>query len=409
MFKSLRLRLTLWFVCLSSAAYLVTTVTTGVLFHEQLTGAIDDELTELLAESLASIDYENKTLNFTTGANSPYTKPIRRLASIQLFDQKAQLLHETGAPGLARLLDRNAELRVGNHSLRGKSRKLFVKGNFVGYLQVQLPTYQREHAESERLMMLLLTAPVLLLLLAGSGYYFTTLTTRPIEEAFSILRDFMTNVGHELNTPLSSAQAVLDNLGRNSPPPGELPKKLATINLSLTRMRNLVDDMMMLAKLDSERLLKRELEALELHELLTATVELMQPLFEEQHISLAYSSIANARIYGNKSQIEQLITNLVANAIYYNKDEGMVSIDLRVSANKAVLCISDTGIGISEQDIPKIFDRFFRVENSRSRETGGSGLGLSIVKSVVESHGGSISVESQIAKGTRITVTFPLA
>ncbi len=409
MFKSLRFRLTLWFVCLASFAYALTTIATGVLYHHELTKAIDDELSELLAEGVENLRYENHQLLFVSKAPTLSIKPVKRLASFQLFDTKGQLLHKTGAPGVVIFFDRTCELPFHGHHLRSKSRRVFVGGNFVGCLQVQLPTYQREHAEIERLTMLLFTTPVLIILLAGSGYYFTTLTTKPIEEAVLILRTFMTNAGHELNTPLSSAQAVLDNLSRGDIDLEELPKKLAIISFSLTRMRNLVDDMILLAKLDSQRVMSTEFGKIALHELLSQVVESLQPLFDEKKISLSISSIADAWVSGNRGQLLQMITNLVENAVSYNKTDGAVSIALVSTASKAVLTVSDTGIGIPQEEIPRVFDRFFRVENSRSRETGGSGLGLSIVKAVVDSHNGEIEIDSQLGSGTSIKVTLPLA
>lgn len=406
MIKGLRFRLTLLFASLSFVAYLITTFVTGFLLHIQLTQAIDFELTEIIAENLPNVRHKGEELTLLTTAPTVSTKPIRVLASIQLYDANERLLRKSGGPGVAKFYDNTLEITKEDHSFRSKSRPLYVDGKLVGYLQVQISTEHREDAERERFFILLVTSPILLCLLFASGYYFTTLTTKPIEEAFSVLRTFMINAGHELNTPLSVAQAVLDNLDHHPQKPDEFVPKFIVIGDSLLRMRNLVDDLMILAKLDADNAMRQPFQALPLHELVTQSVEQLQNITDGD-ISIDVKSLHHAWIRGNHQHIQQMLTNLLNNAISYNKPNGTVSIDLRVIGDKAVLTISDTGIGIAKEELPRIFDRFYRVEGSRSRQTGGSGLGLAIVKAVVDAHNGSVDVKSQVDSGTEFTISLP--
>ncbi|MBX9692324.1 MAG: HAMP domain-containing histidine kinase [Cyanobacteria bacterium] len=409
MFKSLRICLTLWFVLLSSLAYILTTAFTGVLLHHQLTHAIDFELNELIVENLPNVHYDESRLAYVHSSSPLSIKPIRMLASIQVFDENGVLVHQSGAKGVTKLYRQTAvEVPFDKHHLRSKSRALFFNKIIVGYLQVQLPTDQRERAEKERLLMLLLTAPALLALLACAGYIFTTIVTKPIEQAFSILREFMINAGHELNTPLSVAQAVLDNLERNHTDPDHVAAKLSVLSLSINRMRSLVDDMMLLSKLEADTKLRQNPELIAFNKLLAETVEHVRPLFDEKKIELHTEEFEPAWTRGNASQLQQMIVNLLSNALNYNKPDGTVQVNMKLTAHTLVLTIGDTGIGISAEALPKVFDRFFRAEESRSRLTGGSGLGLSIVRAIVKAHDGEISITSEIDAGTKVTVTLPL-
>ncbi|HEY9786053.1 MAG TPA: HAMP domain-containing sensor histidine kinase, partial [Candidatus Obscuribacterales bacterium] len=232
--------------------------------------------------------------------------------------------------------------------------------------------------------------------------------TKPVEQAFAILRDFMINVGHELNTPLSIAQAALENIERNGAEPDQMSKKLPVVKLSLTRMRNLVDDLIILARLDSSRVNKKALQCVALHEVLAETILHVQPLVEERQISLSVQQMTNAHIRGDPLQLQQMLTNLLQNAISYNKPNGSIAISLHAEQHEAVLTVADTGIGISATDLPKIFDRFYRAESCLSQMTAGSGLGLSIVKAVVDFHRGAIKVESELNAGTKVIVRLPL-
>ncbi len=407
MFKSLRIRLTVWFVLLSSVAYILTTVFTGILLHHQLTHAIDFELNELIVENLPNVHYDESRLAYVHSSSPLSIKPIRMLASIQLFDENGVLVHQSGAQGVAKLYRHTIEVPLYEHHLRSRARALFYNGSMVGFLQVQLPTDQRERAEKERLLMLLLTAPALCLLLACAGYFFTSMVTKPIEQAFSILREFMINAGHELNTPLSVAQAVLDNLGRNHSDPAHVAEKLAVLSLAINRMRSLVDDMMLLAKLEADAKAQQSSQLVAFDKLLSETVEHVRPLFDEKKVELQAGSFIPAWTRGNPSQLQQMVVNLLNNALNYNKPEGRVQVELRLTAHSLILTISDTGIGISSEALPKVFDRFFRAEESRSRATGGSGLGLSIVRAIVEAHDGEINISSEMDAGTQVVVSLP--
>lgn len=408
MFKQVRLKLTIWFVLLALAAYLLTTITTGILFERELTRVLDNELHELIEENLRNVDYQDGSLIFKSPHSHLNQIPIRMMAAIQLFDTKGNLVYRSGAYGLETLFPGTTEVSFKQHHLRSQSKQLFDQAHLIGYLQVQLPTDLREQARNKRLLMLVLTAPLLLSLLGACGYYFATLTTRPIEQAFSLLREYMINAGHELKTPITVAQAVLDNLGRGTTDPQLLQTKLSAVSTSIARMRDLVNNISLLAKLEADESARQSFKPVALESLIQDSVNHLQPLFEQQNISLEIIALEPCMVMGNASELHRMTTNVLNNALSYNQPHGKVTLSLLAGARTAVLKISDTGIGISPEALPRVFDQFFRAEESRSRETGGSGLGLAIVRAIAQTHGGSVSINSELNVGTTVSITLPI-
>ncbi|MEE9591370.1 MAG: HAMP domain-containing sensor histidine kinase, partial [Thermodesulfobacteriota bacterium] len=142
--------------------------------------------------------------------------------------------------------------------------------------------------------------------------------------------------------------------------------------------------------------------------LINTVYKLMSPLANEKGISLTIKGTDRALdVMGDGDRLSELFMNLVENAVKYNRRDGSVDISFNTADNWVNIAVSDTGIGMAEDDINKIFDRFYRVDKSRS-ETTGAGLGLSIVKAIVDAHGGKLDVESELGKGSRFTVNLPI-
>ena len=136
--------------------------------------------------------------------------------------------------------------------------------------------------------------------------------------------------------------------------------------------------------------------------------ERFEPVAEGAGVKLSIAS-EPASVRGSARDLALLVRNLIDNALRYTGEGGIVAVDVRVDDDEVVLAVDDTGIGIPTRDLPRIFERFYRVDRARSRETGGTGLGLAIVKHVVENHGGRISVDSELGRGTRFEVRLPAA
>ena len=223
-----------------------------------------------------------------------------------------------------------------------------------------------------------------------------------------VRRDFVANVSHELKTPLTAIRAAAETLLDGAIQDADYGRVfLETISEETTRLHRLVDDLLTLARVESRQTaLNKERVPVGLFlEELTARY---RPLAKTHGVSLELEQTPEVSLLADRSQLAQAVSNLLENAIKYNRPDGRVVVRARESDGTLVLEVEDTGIGIPPEDMPRIFERFYRVDKARSRETGGTGLGLSIVKHVAEVHGGSVEVESRPGSGSRFTLILPL-
>jgi len=172
-------------------------------------------------------------------------------------------------------------------------------------------------------------------------------------------------------------------------------------------MRNLVADLLLLTKTE-QGAAPLEMKSISLDMLLREVLGEFSDLYEDKGVELRGESIEAVQLEGNQQSLEIIFSNLLKNALMYTESGGSVSVGLIRSGNQAVVAVADTGIGIAPADLERLFDRFFRVDEARSREDGGSGLGLAIVKAMVDSHRGSIHVESEPGKGTTFSISLPV-
>ena len=221
-------------------------------------------------------------------------------------------------------------------------------------------------------------------------------------------RELTANVSHELRTPLTSIKGFAETLLAGAMADADTCRRFLTIiDGEATRLMKLVGDLMDLSRLES-RAVSMEPAALRLDALISEALSQMRPQAERHHVALRVGGAAPVTALADRDRILQVLTNLVDNAIKFTPEGGVVEISLAASAAEAVVAISDTGRGIPADDLPRVFDRFYRVERSRSREAGGTGLGLAIARHIVEAHGGRISAASQVNAGSTFTFTLPL-
>jgi signal transduction histidine kinase len=276
----------------------------------------------------------------------------------------------------------------------------------IGYLQLELSLKNVDGAIANFGETMAIIAPFLLFGFGLAGYFFSSIAARPVEESFYVLQRFMADASHELNTPISIIFANTESIESDLPDNESIKTRLHTIGRSAQRMNNLVGDLMLLAKMESTHVLK-DPTIVDLDKILAAVIGDFAESFKAKSIRLQEEGIQPIQIYGDAESLKRLITNLLQNALKYTDKDGTVKTSLAAIANGARLVISDTGGGISSENLPHIFDRFYRADPSRSRAAGGSGLGLSIVKAIIEAHKGKIEVESTLGVGTTFTVFLP--
>jgi two-component system phosphate regulon sensor histidine kinase PhoR len=228
-----------------------------------------------------------------------------------------------------------------------------------------------------------------------------------LRQADQVRRDFVANVSHELRTPLTAIRGYVEAL-MDAPQDAEQAHRFLTIIARhAARMERMVTDLLRLARLDArQETLQRS--ACHLRSLVTAVAAEMDPAITARGLSINLHIADDADVtYGDPAKLHDVIRNLLENAINYSPDGGVIDITTARAGDIVELTVSDRGPGIPEADIPRIFERFYRVDRSRTRDPGGTGLGLSIVKHLVELHGGRVSARNRDGGGASVSVRLP--
>lgn len=221
--------------------------------------------------------------------------------------------------------------------------------------------------------------------------------------------EFVANVSHELKTPLASIQGFVETLKDGAiEEPKNARRFLSIIEKHTNRLNNLINDLLSLSKIES-RETPIERKKIKLLALIKKVVTSLEDRIRQKNHSLKIETEEGLELYADEALLDQAVTNLLDNAIKYTPSRGKICISSRDVEGHIELAVSDNGIGIPEQDLPRIFERFYRVDKARSREMGGTGLGLAIVKHIMLAHGGSIKAESKLNQGSTFTLTFPKA
>jgi two-component system phosphate regulon sensor histidine kinase PhoR len=229
-----------------------------------------------------------------------------------------------------------------------------------------------------------------------------------LKELERIRQDFVANVSHELRTPLTTIKGYAETLLE-----GALKEEVAfqfvqVIKRHTDRLAKIVEDLLTLSKIES-REFQLAIEPCSLSDLISEVLDVVKEPAKKKRISLSYDRLASPLfVLGDRHYLEQVFVNLLDNAIKYGREGGRITIStLEKSPTEIEISVQDDGIGIPKEDLPRIFERFYRVDKGRSQELGGTGLGLSIVKHIVQGHGGRLWVESQLGQGSIFYFTLP--
>jgi two-component system phosphate regulon sensor histidine kinase PhoR len=220
-------------------------------------------------------------------------------------------------------------------------------------------------------------------------------------------RDFVANVSHELKTPLTSIKGFVETLLEGALDDKENNRNfLKIIQDHAERLNNLLEDLLSLSHLESKEIVLNK-KNFTLRQQLEDVISGFKSQLKKKNIEIKNELSANIAVTADKDRIEHVFTNLLDNAIKFNKERGSIRIYSQEMSGGIKVIVEDSGVGIPEKDIPRIFERFYRVDKARSRELGGTGLGLSIVKHIVELHGGSVGVESTEGFGSKFWFILP--
>ena len=226
-----------------------------------------------------------------------------------------------------------------------------------------------------------------------------------VSASFERQKRFSASAAHELKTPLATILVNLEVMELDGQtPPARMQRVLSVVRTNTERMIRLTDD---LFRLTSDKDSEMGEEVL-LEEAVAIAADELSPLLKEKRLTVTVQDMTGIKMTGNRVMIYRAMSNLIENAAKYNRDGGRISVTAEAAKHDIKIRIKDTGIGIPAEDLPHIFEPFYRVDRSRSRAVGGAGLGLPLVRDIVEKHGGKIERESTPGEGTEITVEFPV-
>ena len=286
-------------------------------------------------------------------------------------------------------------------SKKGESKEVTIQGKRDQVLEVRLVLFSQKELKGV------------------IGFFHDVSEEKRVE---AVKRDFVANVSHELRTPLAGIKGYAETLLDGGMEDKSVLKNFLTIiDRHANRMTTLIEDLLTLSLLESHQI-PLKFEPLDIQGMITTVIQGFEKQASDKGIELIFECGVRSAEYGMKSsaqeneplmvmgdrvRLEQVIVNLVDNAIKYT-NKGSVRISVKDINNMLQIDVQDTGIGIPDKDIPRIFERFYRVDKGRSRELGGTGLGLTIVKHIIQGHNGKIWVNSKTCKGTTFSILLPV-
>ncbi len=279
-----------------------------------------------------------------------------------------------------------------------------------GVALIQTPPISQQEVQEELIYSLILVNGVLLLVAGAASYGLAHITLKPIKDSYDRQRRFFADASHELRTPLSILKIDLENEIADT----EISSAARTVARGyleeVDRMSTLVSNLLTLSRIHDERTITHsDFKSTNLSAVVREVSERLQPLAKEHNVVMSLTEEKNdIMLFSDEQLLSSSLENVIKNAILYNKPHGTVQINTSLDINKATIEIIDSGIGIAPKDFSHIFERFYRTDKSRSRSTGGSGLGLPIVRSSLEQLGGEVYIKSTLEKGTTVTLELPL-
>jgi len=418
MFQQARWKLTLWFAGTVAVIFGVIGIAIFASAGKALFDGVDSDL-EARAQREVLGPLAGQPLN-------PEAQGILQVATAggyfyAITDQNGVLVKSTSnveAGGLAPVAELpdaasgNTEY-INTKSTDGDDLRVYVvpvetrRGDTL-YLQVGRSTEPERRALRQLLLILVAGGGAGLALAMAGGFWLSDRALKPIRTAMEKQREFVADASHELRTPLALIRANAEILKREGYKPVDSNiESVDDIILETDRLAALVTQMLTLARAETDQ--PPQFVPVDLNGLAEDTAREMRLLAEPRDISIAVDAGDETIVSGDPLRLRELITILLDNSLKYSEEGAAVTVRVRPDSGRAVLKVTDTGRGIPIEAMPKLFDRFYRADKARSREMGGSGLGLSIAKWIADVHRGTIGIESIPGQGTTVTVGLPLA
>lgn len=411
MFKKTKRRL----VILNSLVFLILQNIFGALIYfytyYSLYHQVDQNLTEKKNHLLRERERMDREFNLEREENRRFVYILWEKGTKQSQVVPANSISDAERKQFSSLLDQEGlqTAAIGGQSYRYINISVSEHQNDSPYQKIQV-VYNLKH-EKEMLSHLLMVIgfgsllSVFIAILAG--IYLASKALIPIKRSWDKQQQFVADASHELRTPLSVLKLNLEHLFRH--PDHSIEQESETIHQAIQEINYLskmASDLLTLARSDSDQLQLQQ-EAVQLDDILHQAVKNFKALASLKHIELT-ADLSPIPLMGDQERLKQLFVILLDNAVKYTKENGVISIKSNVKNSRAIIEITDTGIGIPKEDIPYIFDRYYRGDKARTRHLEGSGLGLSIAKWIVQTHSGKIRITSHEGEGTRVAISLPV-
>ena len=401
LFTPARIRLTAWYVSVLAAVLIVLGSALYLVVRAQLLNGVDNGV-KLVAREARDQWVTTDNVDVSALSTGPYT--VNWMTPNELT-----IASENGHPhwdpaSMVAALNRGSDLRSSGSSgdrQRVYSVKVSAPGR-VALIQVTRST-EPEHEALSKLLAGLLIGGVGGLVLAGvGGWWLAGKSLRPVRVAFNRQHAFVSDASHELRTPLAVIRANAEFLQQEQPENVEARDIVSETD----RLSSLVDALLAVAR-DDDRGARALHMRVDLSEVVDATVASFRTVTADHDLELTYATPDELMVMGDREQLRQVLVILLDNAVRYTPSGGRIHVQAREDGKEAVLTVHDTGIGIPEEALPRVFERFYRADDARNRQSGGVGLGLAIARELVTRHSGRISVTSTEGAGSTFTVRLP--
>ncbi|MFB2836445.1 sensor histidine kinase [Floridanema evergladense] len=332
---------------------------------------------------------------------------------VEWFDAEAKLLGNAGTvlpnssphPGFETI--NNGQIRAVTIAAYSKDKG---KQKLEGYVRTSETTQEVEVVLIKLRWGLGLGSIFALTMTGIGGLWLTRQSLKPIIQSFQQLKQFTADASHELRSPLTAIKTSVDVM-RNHPerihPADE--KKLAAIASATQQMSSLVEDLLLLTRMDAQTAtINQQLIPIPLDEILSDLVDFLELQAEEKEITLKSHLLTGVFVKGDATKLTRLFANLIENALQYTPKGGTVTIFMKRLDRSVIVSVEDTGIGIAAENLPFVFDRFWRADKARTRREGGLGMGLAIAQAIAKHHHGEITVTSQLGVGSCFRVRLPV-
>ncbi len=465
-FGNIRFKLTLWYIVILGIVLTSFSTFLYLTLARSLYKGIDTKI-----RSIAEVIASSSTNPYSQYSFSNLDRMLRESFDVKPLTKFIQVLDESGRVGKKSENLRHLQLPISMRALKNASQgkitfettkalgeyplrmitvPVIRRRHIINIVQVATSLEEVEEVLKTLLLILWITVPSALAVASLGGLFLANKALRPVDEitktarmitskslnqriklrkskdeigrlaetfndmisrlgrSFKQIRQFTADASHELRTPLTILKGEIEVGLRRRRRPKEYKEILASNLEEVNHMSQIVDDLLFLSKADMGEV-HLEKHRINLAKLVFEIHAQAQTIAMAKDIRVHISNDVDGVVIGDRLKVRQLLLNLVDNGVKYTPEGGEMKISLEKDDGRFKLRVIDNGIGIAPEDQPHIFDRFFRVDRARSREAGGSGLGLSICKWIVEAHGGQITVESDLGKGSIFTVTLPLA